>query len=248
MFLVSKNACPLRGISDGPDGPKFDVKGRGVSLALPPPAGGQGCCPFRCSLRPLRVVIPPAAGLGRVVSASRVRFASSSQSSPCSPCGLCVAPGCSGRPLTLPHPQNAPTGLSEPRGYVQAAFRGHRAPNSPRRASTASRRAFWACMVFTSSASVVSRVGASSPARSALMLWRMARSSHSSSVWPSRWAAAIAAFLASAVTPADGPRSRPRPFFGNSRHRLNPFNENNVLSKSGQHRLTRKHTRFGPRR
>ena len=31
-------------------------------------------------------------------------------------------------------------------------------------------------MVFTSSASVVSRVGASSPARSALMLWRMARS------------------------------------------------------------------------
>ena len=48
--------------------------------------------------------------------------------------------------------------------------------------------------------------------------------------------------------PADGPRSRPRPFFGNSRHRLNPFNENNVLSKSGQHRLTRKHTRFGPRR
>ena len=33
------------------------------------------------------------------------------------------------------------------------------------------------------------------------MLWRMARSSHSPSVWPSRWAAAIAAFLASAVTP-----------------------------------------------
>ena len=32
------------------------------------------------------------------------------------------------------------------------------------------------------------------------MLWRMARSSHSPSVWPSRWAAAIAAFLASAVT------------------------------------------------
>ena len=56
-------------------------------------------------------------------------------------------------------------------------------------------------MVFTSSASVVSRVGASSPARSALMLWRMARSSRSPGVWPSRWAAAIAAFLASAVTP-----------------------------------------------
>ena len=39
-------------------------------------------------------------------------------------------------------------------------------------------------MVFTSSASVVSRVGASSPARSALMLWRMARSSHSRASGP----------------------------------------------------------------
>ena len=75
MFLVSKNACPLRGISDGPDGPKFDVRARvspSRSLRL---AGGQGCCPFRCSLRSARVVIPPAAGLGRAVSASRVRFA-----------------------------------------------------------------------------------------------------------------------------------------------------------------------------
>ena len=73
--LVSKNACPLRGISDGPDGPKFDVRARGFPLALPPPRRRAGCCPFRCSLRSARVVIPPAAGLGRAVSASRVRFA-----------------------------------------------------------------------------------------------------------------------------------------------------------------------------
>ena len=101
-------------------------------------------------------------------------------------------------------------------------------------------------MVFTSSASVVSRVGASSPARSALMLWRMARSSHSPSVWPLSMGGSDRRVSGLGRHPADGPRSRPRPFFGNSRHRLNPFNENNVLSKSGQHRLTRKHTRFGP--
>ena len=192
-----QNACASR-ISDGPDGPKFD-KGEGFP-ALPPPAGGQGAAPSGARFA-RSGWSSPSRWAGSGCQRQGCAFARPSQSSPCSPCGLCVAPGCSGRPLTLPHPQNAPTGLSEPRGYVQAAFRGHRAPNSPRRASTASRRAFWACMVFTSSASVVSRVGASSPARSALMLWRMARSSHSPSVWPSRWAAAIAAFLASAVTP-----------------------------------------------
>ena len=100
-------------------------------------------------------------------------------------------------------------------------------------------------MVFTSSASVVSRVGASSPARSALMLWRMARSSHSPSVWPSM-GGSDRRVSGLGRHPADGPRSRPRPFFGNSRHRLNPFNENNVLSKSGQHRLTRKAYQIRP--
>ena len=154
--LVSKNACPLRGISDGPDGPKFDVRARGFPLALPPPRRRAGCCPFRCSLRSAPGGHPPAAGLGRAVSASRVRFARPRNPRHARPAG-CAWLRLLGRPLTLPHPQNAPTGLSEPRGYVQAAFRGHRAPNSPRRASTASRRAFWACMVFTSSASVVSR-------------------------------------------------------------------------------------------
>ena len=113
--------------------------------------------------------------------------------------------------------------------------------------STASRRAFWACMVFTSSASVVSRVGASSPARSALMLWRMARSSHSRASGPLDGRQRSPRFW-----PRPSPRGRTTEqaaaLFGNSRHRLNPFNENNVLSKSGQHRLTRKHTRFGPRR
>ena len=95
MFLVSKNACPLRGISDGPDGPKFDVRARGFPRA-PPPAGGQGCCPFRCSLRSAPGGHPPAAGWGRAVSASRVRFRPSSQSSHARPAGcawLRVAPG-----------------------------------------------------------------------------------------------------------------------------------------------------------
>ena len=172
----------------------------------------------------------------------------SSQSSPCSPCESVRGSGCSGRPLTLPHPQNAPTGLSEPRGYVQAAFRGHRAPNSPRRASTASRRAFWACMVFTSSASVVSRGRRQLPSPFGFD----ALADGSIEPLPERLALSMGGsdrrVSGLGRHPADGPRSRPRPFFGNSRHRLNPFNENNVLSKSGQHRLTRKHTRFGPRR
>ena len=170
-----------------------------------------------------------------------------SQSSPCSPCGLCVAPGCSGRPLTLPHPQNAPTGLSEPRGYVQAAFRGHRAPNSPRRASTASRRAFWACMVFTSSASVVSRVGASSPARSALMLWRMARSSHPRASGPLDGRQRSPRFW-----PRPSPRGRTTEqaaaLFWQFSASIKSLQRKQCIIKSGQHRLTRKHTRFGPRR
>ena len=101
--LVSKNACPLRGISDGPDGPKFDVRARvspSRSLRL---AGGQGAAPSGARFAPLRVVIPQP--LGWV--------------------GLCQRQGCAspvlailamlalravrgsgllGRPLTLPHP------------------------------------------------------------------------------------------------------------------------------------------------
>ena len=102
--LVSKNACPLRGISDGPDGPKFDVRARvspSRSLRL---AGGQGAAPSGARFAPLRVVIPPAAGLGRAVSASRVRFARPRNPRHARPAGcawLRVAPG---GPLTLPHP------------------------------------------------------------------------------------------------------------------------------------------------
>ena len=101
MFLVSKTLAASR-IFDGPDGPKFDVRARGFPRA-PSACRRAGCCPFRCSLRPLRVVIPPAARLSGCVSVKGA-LRPSSQSSPCSPCGLCVAPGCSGRPLTLPHP------------------------------------------------------------------------------------------------------------------------------------------------
>ena len=103
VFGIQKR-LPLRGISDGPDGPKFDVRARGFPLALLRLAGGQGCCPFRCSLRSAPGGHPPAAGLGRAVSASRVRFARPRNPRHARPAGLCVAPGCSGRPLTLPHP------------------------------------------------------------------------------------------------------------------------------------------------
>ena len=102
VFGIQKRLLLSRDF-DGPDGPKFDVRARGFP-ALLSACRRAGCCPFRCSLRSAPGGHPPAAGLGRAVSASRVRFRPSSQSSPCSPCGLCVAPGCSGRPLTLPHP------------------------------------------------------------------------------------------------------------------------------------------------
>ena len=157
-----QNACQASGgISDGPDGPKFDVRARvspSRSLRL---AGGRVLpLPVLASLRSGWSSPSRWAGSGCVSVKGALR--PSSQSSPCSPCGLCVAPGCSGRPLTLPHPskrlrasQSLVDTFKRPSGAT-----GH--PNSPRRASTASRRAFWACMVFTSSASVVSRVGASS--------------------------------------------------------------------------------------
>ena len=104
MFLVSKNACPLRGISDGPDGPKFDVRARG----FPPRA-------------------PSASPAGRVLPLPVLASLRSGWSSP-QPLGwvgLCQRQGCAspvlailamlalravrgsgllGRPLTLPHP------------------------------------------------------------------------------------------------------------------------------------------------
>ena len=89
-----QNACRFAGFRR-PDGPKFDVRARGFPLALPPPAGGQGCCPFRCSLRSAPGGHPPA-GLGRAVSASRVRFARPRNPRHARPAGcawLRVAPG-----------------------------------------------------------------------------------------------------------------------------------------------------------
>ena len=102
VFGIQKR-LPLRGISDGPDGPKFDVRARGFPLALPPPRRRAGCCPFRCSLRSAPGGHPPAAGLGRAVSASRVRFARPRNPRHARPAGV-RGSGCSGRPLTLPHP------------------------------------------------------------------------------------------------------------------------------------------------
>ena len=101
MFGIQKR---LRFADFGrPDGPKFDVRARGFPALPLRLAGGQGCCPSGARFAPLRVVIPqPLAGSGCVSVKGALR--PSSQSSPCSPCGLCVAPGCSGRPLTLPHP------------------------------------------------------------------------------------------------------------------------------------------------
>ena len=101
--LVSKNACPLRGISDGPDGPKFDVRG-GVSPRAPSASpAGRGAAPSGARFAPLRVVIPSRwAGSGCVSVKGALR--PSSQSSPCSPCRLLRGSGLLRRPLTLPHP------------------------------------------------------------------------------------------------------------------------------------------------
>ena len=62
MFLVSKTLVSFADF-DGPDGPKFDVRAR-VFLALPPPAGGQGVLPFRCSLRSAPGGHPPSRWAG----------------------------------------------------------------------------------------------------------------------------------------------------------------------------------------
>ena len=54
MFLVSKNACPLRGISDGPDGPKFDVRARGFPPRAPSASpAGRGAAPSGARFAPL---------------------------------------------------------------------------------------------------------------------------------------------------------------------------------------------------
>ena len=100
-FLVSKTLAASRDF-DGPDGPKFDVRARGLPALSA--CRRAGCCPFRCSLRSAPGGHPPSRWAGSGCVSVKGALRPSSQSSPCSPCGLCVAPGCSGRPLTLPHP------------------------------------------------------------------------------------------------------------------------------------------------
>ena len=81
-----QNACPFAGFSDGPDGPKFDVRARGFPLALPPPRRRAGCCPFRCSLRSAPGGHPPSRWAGSGCVSVKGALRPSSQSSPCSPC------------------------------------------------------------------------------------------------------------------------------------------------------------------
>ena len=95
MFLVSKTLVTLRGISDGPDGPKFDVRARGFPLALPPPAGGQGAAlPVLASLR--SGWSSPSRWLGRVVVSVKGALARPRNPRHARPAGcawLRVAPG-----------------------------------------------------------------------------------------------------------------------------------------------------------
>ena len=102
MFLVSKTLVGLRGISTGLMA-RSSIRARGFpSRSLRPPAGRVLPLPVLASLRSGWSSPSRWAGSGCVSVKGALR--PSSQSSPCSPCGLCVAPGCSGRPLTLPHP------------------------------------------------------------------------------------------------------------------------------------------------
>ena len=61
VFGIQKRLLASR-ISDGPDGPKFDVRARGFPRA-PSACRRAGCCPFRCSLRSAPGGHPPAVGL-----------------------------------------------------------------------------------------------------------------------------------------------------------------------------------------
>ena len=246
MFLVSKNACALRGFRR-PDGPKFDVRARGFPRA-PSACRRAGCCPFRCSLRSAPGGHPPAAGLGRVVSASRVR------ASPVLRNPRHARPaGCAWLRLLRAALDPAPslkTRLRASQSLVDTFKRpsgatGHRiALGGPLRPPDGHSGPAW------SSPAPQAWFRGSAPAPSPFGFDALADGSIEP--LPERLALSMGGsdrrVSGLGRHPADGPRSRPRPFFGNSRHRLNPFNENNVLSKSGQHRLTRKHTRFGPRR
>ena len=222
------------------------IRARG-SLALPPPAGGQGAAPSGARFAPLRVVIPPAAGLGRAVSASRVL---SPVLAILAMLALRAVRGSGLLRAALDPAPSLKTRLRASQSLVDTFKRpsgatGHRiALGGPLRPPDGHSGPAW------SSPAPQAWFRGSAPAPSPFGFDALADGSIEP--LPERLALSMGGsdrrVSGLGRHPADGPRSRPRPFFGNSRHRLNPFNENNVLSKSGQHRLTRKHTRFGPRR
>ena len=121
---------------------------------------------------------------------------------------------------------------------------GHRAPNSPQRASTRLQTGILGLHGLHQLRKRGFEGRRQLPSRSALMLWRMAQSSHSPSVWPLDGRQRSPRFWPR-PSPADGPRSRPRPFFGNSRHRLNPFNEKQCIIKKWSTQAYQKAARFG---
>ena len=100
--LVSKNACPS-GISDGPDGPKFDVRARGFPLALPPPRRRAGVLPLPVLASLRSGWSSPSRWAGSGCVSVKVRFARPRNPRHARPAGV-RGSGCSGRPLTLPHP------------------------------------------------------------------------------------------------------------------------------------------------
>ena len=247
MFLVSKTLASLRGISDGPDGPKFDVRARGFPARSLRLAGGQGAAPSGARFAPLRVVIPQPLGWVGCVS---VKGALSPVSAILAMLALRAVRGSGLLRAALDPAPSLKTRLRASQSLVDTFKRpsgatGHRiALGGPLRPPDGHSGPAW------SSPAPQAWFRGSAPAPSPFGFDALADGSIEP--LPERLALSMGGsdrrVSGLGRHPADGPRSRPRPFFGNSRHRLNPFNENNVLSKSGQHRLTRKHTRFGPRR
>ena len=200
MFLYPKRLLASRDFSDGPDGPKFDVR-RGVSPRAPSASPAGRVLPFRCSLRSAPGGHPPAAGLGRAVSASRVRLPvllailamlalRAVRGSGLLRAALDPAPSLKTR---LRASQSLVDTFKRPSGAT-----GHRiALGGPLRPPDGHSGPAW------SSPAPQAWFRGSAPAPSPFGFDALADGSIEPlpSVWPSRWAAAIAAFLASAVTP-----------------------------------------------
>ena len=247
MFLVSKNACPLRGISDGPDGPKFDVRARGFPPRAPSasPAGRVLPLPVLASLRSGWSSPQPLGWVSCVSVKGALR--PSSQSSPCSPCGLCVARVA--RAALDPAP-SLKTRLRASQSLVDTFKRpsgatGHRiALGGPLRPPDGHSGPAW------SSPAPQAWFRGSAPAPSPFGFDALADGSIEP--LPERLALSMGGsdrrVSGLGRHPADGPRSRPRPFFWQFSASIKSLQRKQCIIKSGQHRLTRKHTRFGPRR